>query len=123
MNIARTQAQRLTEWLYDELPENTNMAEFECGLEMYFALLLSAVYERDLRSYKLAKFINHTARRIYDDEVWQVHHTPEDEYFLRLLIELALVNLMGAPEGLRNQIRQWDSLRVTALFEANQSLN
>jgi hypothetical protein len=123
MNIARTQAQRLTEWLYDELPENTNMTEFECGLEMYFALFLSAVAERELRSYKLAQFVNRTARRIYDDEVWQVHHAPEDEYFLRLLIELALINLLGSPKPLRTLIRQWDSLRVTAVFEANQSLN
>lgn len=123
MNIARTQAHRLTEWLYDELPENTNMVEFEYGLEMYFALFLSAVAERELRSYKLAQFINRTARRIYDDEVWQVHHTPDDEYVLRLLIELALVSLMGAPKMLLSLIRQWDSLRVTAVLEANQSLN
>jgi hypothetical protein len=55
------------------------------------------------------------AVKIYATDLRQVHHGIDDELFLRYLIELLLVNVLGCPGDLRQRVKKHHRLLVSAI--------
>ncbi len=108
------QARRAVTWLWDEMPTGTDPDLLATSLGLHMSTLINATTRRPHTDDELFGRVRKRAHLIYYDELRQAHHTLADELFIRYLLELMLVNALGAPPSLRQRIKKHHRLLASA---------
>lgn len=112
--VIAIQARRAVTWLWDEMPTGTDPDLLATSLGLHMSTLLYITGRLPHSEDELFRRVRSRAQCIYRDEIRQIHHTLGDELFLRYLLELMLVNALGAPGGLRQRVKKNHRLLATS---------